>query len=162
MRSYTFLRDIFSASTGVEPVINSVLYLWDVPSPPGIFWKVVRAVVYRARALGINVFSYLDDMLTFNLSYEVTKSKSYEFADLLTQVGFLLHKEKSVREPTQRILFLSFIIDSTTMTLEVPHEKFVAIQALIQSALEVVDRQTFTSLRFLAKFVGKLISVCFI
>jgi hypothetical protein len=126
---------------------------------PRIFSKVVRAVVYRARALGINVFSYLDDTLTFDLSYEITKTKSYEFADLLTQVGFLLHKDKSVREPTQRILFLGFIIDSTSMTLEVPHEKFLAIQELIQSALKVIDEQEFTSLRFLAKVVGKLISV---
>jgi hypothetical protein len=127
---------------------------------PRIFSKVVRAFVYRARALGINVFSYLDDTLTFDLSYEVTKAKPYKFADLLTQVGFLLHKEKSVREPTQRILFLGFIIDSTSMTLKVPHEKFLAIQDLIQSALKVVDEQAFMSLRFLAKVVGKLILVC--
>jgi hypothetical protein len=127
---------------------------------PRIFSKVVRAVVYRARALGINVFSYLDDTLTFDLSYEVTKSKSYQFADLLTEVGFLLHDTKSVREPTQRILFLGFIIDSTTMTLEIPHDKFVAIQDLVQAALEIVDSQTPTPLRFLAKIVGKLISVC--
>jgi hypothetical protein len=127
---------------------------------PRIFSKVVRAVIYRARALGINVFSYLDDTLTFDLSYAVAKSKSYQFADLLTYVGFLLHKDKSVREPTQRILFLGFIIDSTTMRLEVPHDKFLAIQALVHEALEVVDKQTTTSLRFLARVVGKLISVC--
>ncbi len=126
---------------------------------PRIFSKVVRAVIYRARALGINVFSYLDDTLTFDLSYATAKSKSNEFADLLTYVGFLLHKEKSVQEPTQRILFLGFIIDSTTMRLEVPHDKFLAIQALVQTALDVVDGQTSTSLRFLARVVGKLISV---
>ncbi len=126
---------------------------------PRIFSKVVRAVVYRARALGINVFSYLDDTLTFDLSYSTAKQKSYQFADLLTHVGFLLHKDKSVREPTQRILFLGFIIDSTTMTLEIPHDKFVAIQALVEEALQVVDEQTPTTLRFLAKVVGKLISV---
>jgi hypothetical protein len=118
-------------------------------------------VIYRARALGIKVFSYLDDTLTFDLSYAAAKSKSYQFADLLTYVGFLLHKDKSVREPTQRILFLGFIIDSTTMRLEVPHDKFLAIQALVQTALEVVDKQMATSLRFLARVVGKLISVCF-
>ncbi len=127
---------------------------------PRIFSKVVRAVVYRARALGINVFSYLDDTLTFDLSFQVAKEKSYQFADLLTEVGFLLHKDKSVREPTQRILFLGFIVDSVAMTLEVPLEKFLAIQDLIRQALEVIDTQAPTSLRFMAKVVGKLISVC--
>ncbi len=127
---------------------------------PRIFSKVVRAVIYRARALGINVFSYLDDTLTFDLSYARAKSKSTQFADLLTYVGFLLHKDKSVREPTQRIVFLGFIVDSNTMRLEVPHDKFLAIQALVQTALDVVDGQTKTSLRFLARVVGKLISVC--
>jgi hypothetical protein len=109
--------------------------------------------------MGINVFSYLDDTLTFGLSYGSAKTLSYQFADLLTEVGFLLHKDKSVREPTQRILFLGFVIDSTTMTLEIPHDKFIAIQALVSEALEVVDSQNPTSLRFLARVVGKLISV---
>jgi hypothetical protein len=126
---------------------------------PRIFSKVVRAVVYRARAMGINVFSYLDDTLTFDLDYESTKTKSYQFADLLTEVGFLLHKDKSVREPTQRILFLGFIIDSNTLTLEIPLEKFSAIQELIQTALQVIDTRSHTPIRFLAKVVGKLISV---
>jgi hypothetical protein len=129
---------------------------------PRIFSKVVRAVVYRARALGINVFSYLDDTLTFDLSFNVARQKSYQFADLLTEVGFLLHKDKSVREPTQRILFLGFIIDSVSMTLEIPHEKFLAIQELVREALDVVDTRAATSLRFLARVVGKLISVLFL
>jgi hypothetical protein len=109
--------------------------------------------------MGINVFSYLDDTLTFDLSYVTAKKKSYQFADLLTEVGFLLHKDKSVREPTQRILFLGIIVDSTTMTIEVPHDKFLAIQQLVKEALEVVDSRQPTSLRFLAPVVGKLISV---
>jgi hypothetical protein len=120
----------------------------------------VRAVVYRARALGINVFSYQDDTLTFDLSYQVTKEKSYQFADLLTKVGFLLHKDRSVREPTQQILFFGFIVDSVAMTLEVPHDKYLAIQELVREALEIIDTQTATLLRFLAKVVGKLILVC--
>jgi hypothetical protein len=49
---------------------------------PRIFSKVVRAVVYRARAMGINMFSYLDDTLTFDLSYSTAKAKSCELADL--------------------------------------------------------------------------------
>jgi hypothetical protein len=126
---------------------------------PRIFSKVVRAVVYRARALGINVFSYLDDTLTFDLDYATTKTKSYQFADLLTEVGFLLHKDKSVRNPTQRILFLGFIIDSRTLTLEIPQDKLEAIQVLVRSALQIVDEKTRTPIRFLARVVGKLISV---
>jgi hypothetical protein len=128
---------------------------------PRIFSKVVQAVVYRARALGIKVFSYLDDTLTFDLSFQVAKEKSYQFADLLTEVSFLLHKDKSVREPTQRILFLGFIVDSVTMTIEVPLNKYNAIQDLVRQALEVIDTQAPTTLWFLAKVVGKLISVRF-
>jgi hypothetical protein len=126
---------------------------------PRIFSKVVRAVVYRARALGINVFSYLDDTLTFDLDYLTTKTKSHQFADLLSEVGFLLHKDKSVRDPTQRILFLGFIIDSNSLTIEIPRDKFVAIQDLLRSAIQIVDERTRTPIRFLAKVVGKLISV---
>jgi hypothetical protein len=126
---------------------------------PRIFSKVVRAVVYRARALGINVFSYLDNTLTFDLDYATTKAKSYQFADLLTYVGFHLHKDKSVRNPTQRILFLGFIIDSRTLTLEIPHEKLVAIQDLVRSALQIIDDESSTPIRFLAQVVGKLISL---
>lgn len=125
---------------------------------PRIFSKVVRAVIYAARARGINAFSYLDDTLTFDLDYDTTKARSYEFADLFTFVGFLLHRTKSVREPTQRIVFLGFIIDSTTMMLEVPEAKFTAVQALILHALSVVDSQTPTTIRLLARITGKLLS----
>jgi hypothetical protein len=109
--------------------------------------------------MGINVFSYLVDTLTFDLDYESTKIKSYQFADLLTEVGFLLHKDKSVREPTQRILFLGFIIDSNKLTLEIPLEKFSAIQELAETALQIIDTRSHTRICFLAKVVGKLISV---
>jgi hypothetical protein len=109
--------------------------------------------------MGINLFSYLDDMLTFDLDYASTKTKSYKFADLLTEVGFLLHKDKSVREPTQRILFLGFIIDSNKLTLEIPLDKFTAIQELVRSPLQIVDTRSRTPIRFLARVVGKLISV---
>jgi hypothetical protein len=128
---------------------------------PRIFLKVVRAVVYRARALGINVFSYLDDTLTFDLDYDTTKAKSYQFADLLTEVGFLLHKDKSVCEPTQCILFLGFVIDSNTLTIQIPFEKLTAIQELVSSALQIVLEQKRTPICFLAKVVGKLILVGF-
>jgi hypothetical protein len=45
------------------------------------------------------------------------------------------------------------------MTLEIPQDKFMTIQALFKEALEVLDTQAPTSLRFLARVVGKLISV---
>jgi hypothetical protein len=101
----------------------------------------------------------LDDTLTFDLDYHTTKTKSYQLADLLTEVGFLLHKDKSICEPTQRILFLGLIIDSNTLTLEIPHDKFITIQDLVRLALKIVDEKTRTPICFLAKVVGKLISV---
>jgi hypothetical protein len=157
--SSTLHNVISSVLSGVKCGTSSELCQQAVLNHLEFFSKVVRAVVYRARALGINVFSYLDDTLTFDLSFKVARQKSYQFADLLTEVGFLLRKDKSVREPTQCILFLGFIIDSVSMTLEIPHEKFLAIQELVREALEVIDTRASTSLRFLAKVVGKLVSV---
>ncbi len=106
------------------------------------------------------MFSYLDDTLTFDLDYNTTKTKSYQFSDLLTEVRFLLHKDKSVRKPTQRILFLGFVIDSNTLTLKIPFNKLViAIQELVNLALQVVLERKRTSIGFLARVVGKLILV---
>ncbi len=105
------------------------------------------------------MFSYLDDTLTFDLDYNTTKTKSYQFADLLTKVGFLLHKDKSVREPTQRILFLGFVIDSTTMCLEVPHEKEIRIRTAVKNLLRDVMTRKKVSIRRLARVIGLLVSV---
>ena len=43
--------------------------------------------------------------------------------ELLRNLGFTIHATKSLLNPTQRITFLGFVIDSDQMTVEITEEK---------------------------------------
>ena len=45
---------------------------------------------------------------------------------LLQNLGFLVNINKSVLTPTQRIIFLGFLIDSVNMTISLPEEKIIS------------------------------------
>jgi hypothetical protein len=126
---------------------------------PRIFSKVVKAAVYHARALGLNVFSYIDDTLQYAESYEKSKENSFIFAELLIRLGFLLHPKKSVLEPTQQILYLGFIIDSTTMMLRMTDEKFEKMQDFVKSCSLSIHSEEPRTIRSLAKAIGFIISL---
>lgn len=125
---------------------------------PRIFSKVVRAAIYAARSLGINVFSYIDDTLVTDFTYQLTYERSFQFARLLTRLGFLLHPKKSVLIPTQQIKYLGMIIDSVSMTVALPKEKVDSLYTLIDKLVLVTVSRRKESIRAVAKVIGFLIS----
>ena len=42
---------------------------------------------------------------------------------ILESLGFIINKEKSVLIPSQKIVFLGYVIDSVAMTVSLPEEK---------------------------------------
>jgi hypothetical protein len=80
-------------------------------------------LVQVARSWRIRVSVYLDDSLTRGPSFDAALRDRQCFGNLLQMAGFLLHRDKSVQVPVQRIERLGFIIDSRSMTLEVPEGK---------------------------------------
>lgn len=125
---------------------------------PRIFSKVVKAAVYEARRRGLNFFSYMDDTLGMAPSLVQAAHDSVTFGTLLESLGFLLHPKKSVRFPTQRILYLGFEIDSVEMSLSIPLEKFQNFKRVLRLVSKKIEARRPIRIRSLARLVGLMIS----
>ncbi len=126
---------------------------------PLFFTKLMSVLVHLARSWGIRVSVYLDDSLTRAPSFETAVIDHECFGSLLQMAGFLLHEAKSVRVPVQRIEHLGFIIDSTTMMLEVPSAKEANIRAHIKSLIRVIQLRKKVSIRRVARVIGLIVSI---
>ena len=74
---------------------------------------------------------------------------------LLEHLGFTIHEAKSILKPSQQIEFLSFIIDSTKMTVTISKDKMIAITNKIKKLMAA----TFPTVRRLASVIGSVISL---
>ena len=71
---------------------------------------------------------------------------------LLQGLGYIINQEKSVMIPTQMIEFLSMEIDSKTMTVSIPQEKFQKIKLKCQNLYQ----SHHVSISELTKVLGNL------
>jgi hypothetical protein len=126
---------------------------------PLFFTKLMNVLVTVARSWGIRVSIYLDDSLTRGPTFEETLNDHQCFGNLLQLAGFLLHDVKSVKFPVQRIEHLGFVIDSTSMELEVPREKEERIRKCVKVALcDLFTRKKIT-VRKMARVIGLIVSI---
>jgi hypothetical protein len=126
---------------------------------PLIFTKLMSVLVKLARSWGIRVSVYLDDSLTRGPSFMSALRDHECFGNLLQLAGFLLHDAKSVKTPVQRIEHLGFIIDSTTMCIEVPLSKETNIRKSVKSLIRHIQLRKRTTVRRVARVIGLIVSV---
>ncbi len=125
---------------------------------PYIFSKLMGTIVKFARTAGIDVSFYLDDTLLRGPSWLIAWKNLRVFGQLLELAGFLLHRDKSVYEPTQVIKYLGFILDSRDMTIRLPPEKENKIRATVTQAIQDGERQQPWTIRRAAQLIGWLIA----
>ena len=73
----------------------------------------------------------------------------------LEQAGFAVHLVKSFPVPTQRLVWLRFVIDMTAGQIEVPQSKIVASREL----LDCVKQTSHVKAKCSASVVGKIMSM---
>ena len=83
----------------------------------------MEPVIGKVRSQGIRSVIYLDDMAVLSRSIDQSNLDSQFVIETLQSVGFLINWEKSVLKPCQRIQFLGFTIDSSSMAVSLPQEK---------------------------------------
>jgi hypothetical protein len=128
---------------------------------PRLFTVILKALLKVARERGYSIFAYIDDTFLRGLSYQETLRAIQFFARLLQSAGFLLHPDKSVFVPSTRIKFLGFIVDSMTMTVELPVDKQVKLFREVRQLRSAVIKGVPVKIRKLAKVLGFLISCTF-
>ena len=82
---------------------------------PRIFTKLLKPLFANLRRLGHFCFGYIDDTyLQGDTSNECSRTVDAT-VDLFSKVGLITHPDKSVLKPTQKLVFLGFILDSLLM-----------------------------------------------
>ena len=123
-------------------------------SGPRIFTKVLKPPFAKLRELGHNIMGYIDDtLLVAHSSAELVKSINTT-SQLLTELGFSIHPEKSIFTPVQRIEFLGVIIDSNEMRVKLPQVKKEDIKLVCNQLKDTL----FPKIRLVATVIGKLVA----
>ena len=123
---------------------------------PRFFTKLLKPVFATLRAQGFLSAAYIDDSYLQGQTDLECQENIDNTVNLLSSLGFTIHREKSVLKPTTRLKYLGFILDSEKMTVSLSPEKAVNIQ---QSCLELKDKKE-TTIRELARVIGKIVA-CF-
>ena len=128
---------------------------FGLSSAPWIFTKTMRPVAAKLRELGIRLVIYLDDILVIANSQDQATDHTSTLIYTLENLGFIVHPEKSMTQPTQRVEFLGMIIDSRSMELQVPGQKIKSIRSDARKILH--SRRAST--RETSRLIGKMTSV---
>ena len=87
------------------------------------FTKVVKSVSTLLRQRGLRVIIYLDNLLLLHPDPKELEKLFPNVCQLLTNLGFLIKKEKCSTAPVQSLVFLGAVVNSVTLTLAVPLPK---------------------------------------
>jgi hypothetical protein len=127
-------------------------------SCPRHFTKLMKPVLCVLRTQGHIIIIFIDDLLLIATSYEKCCATVLETIQLLSDLGFVVHVEKSVFVPQQQATFLGFLINSITMKITMKitltHEKVDKITSSI-SGLLVSHSPT---IREVAQAIGYIVS----
>ena len=90
---------------------------------PRLFTKLLKPIYATLREEGISILGYIDDTFLVAKSRQECQKAVNRVIQLLTDIGFVVHLGKSVLEPTNKIMFLGYIFDSTNMTITLSDDK---------------------------------------
>ena len=121
---------------------------------PRLFTKLLKPVYATLRQLGHSNSGFIDDSLLVSDSFKECEENISDTVHLMIKLGFIIHKTKSVLEPTQNIVFLGNIIHSKDMTVTLPYEK---VNLIVQECLSL-SRTTTEIIRKVARVLGLLVS----
>lgn len=107
------------------------------------------------RQCGHIISGYIDDQYLQGKTQQKCIANVIAAITLFENIGLVIHPEKSVIVPQQRLVFLGFIIDSVLMTVSLTQDKKTKIKTLLSSFLE---NFCCVKIREVAKVIGHLIS----
>ena len=123
-------------------------------SAPRIFTKLLKPIFAHLRLLGHIVVGYIDDTYIQGNNYQDCLENVQATSKILTDCGFVLHPTKSVLVPSQQLIYLGFIIDSSTMTIKMTNEK---IGKMISAFADILSKRK-VNIRHLAEIIGLIVA----
>ena len=108
----------------------------------------------EVRKIGHPISGYIDDFIMIKMTKIACFEAGISTANMFQTLGFVIHPEKSQLEPTQKIIFLGFVIDSVTMTISLTEKRRNALHSLLLNILRLKS----PTIRYVAKVIGHIIS----
>ena len=121
---------------------------------PRKFSKIMKVPYSVLRKCGYESVGYIDDSLLVGDSAQECQDNVDATVKLFTELGFMVHLEKSVFTPTQILVFLGFLLNSLDMTVRLTKEKIERIKALVTALLQKAKPK----IRDVAQVTGVLVS----
>ena len=121
---------------------------------PRFFTKLLNPVFAHLRNMGHETFQYIDDSFVVADTKEQCSISTTALCDLLSNLGFIIHEEKSILEPVQHLDFLGFSLDSIQMKVFLTEDK---CKKFVKAANETMHKTTPT-IREVAGLIGLMIA----
>ena len=123
-------------------------------SAPRLFTKLLKPLLATLRKSGYLVLAYLDDTIIIGKTKAQTERAVKATTELLSKLGFIIHPDKSVLEPSHEVVFLGFKLNTLEMTITLPEHKSQEIREVCKGLL----RMRAPSIREVARVIGKLVA----
>jgi hypothetical protein len=139
---------------GKERFYHYVVVVFGLGPAGQALGRVVRPILRTLANLGIRNLVYLDNSIVI-ASSKLRADADYEITlNLFKSAGFIFAEEKSdpIGASAQRKEYLGFLIDTASMTVEVPELKMLRIRKLLELFLTSNSHKV----REIASMVGKL------
>ena len=146
-----FLSFKWSFSDGVTKFYEFKVLLFGMCSAPYVFTKLLCQLVKYWRDRGHLILMHLDDGLEGDSSFDSAKSLS----DSVRQDIFTPNDDKSVWQPTQKLVFLGTVLDFEEGLILIPEPRILKLKSPLVSCLQkdqIVARD-------LASITGQVISM---
>ena len=123
-------------------------------SGPRKFTKLLKPALSNLRKSGAIVSGYIDDIITIGHTFKECQKNINMMVPLFQKLGFVVHPSKSCFEPSQKIEYLGFIINSIDMTIRLTPKRTDKIVLFSNALLKHIS----VSIREIARFLGYLSS----
>ena len=117
-------------------------------------YQVNETSIASVRQLGHLSSGYIDDSWSMRPVWDYCAKNIVDAVKLLDTLGFVVHPEKLLFIPTQKLVILGFILDSVSMLVYLTPEKALKLK---QAATALVNCKNPT-IREVAKVLGRIVS----
>lgn len=121
---------------------------------PRKFTKLLKPVFSTLRKEGHVSTAFIDDSLLLGETQLMCVQNVKNTLALMSSLGFVIHPDKSVLKPSQRITYLGVVIDSVSMTVCLTDERALKI---VESCENLLNQDTST-IREVARVIGQLVA----
>ena len=125
---------------------------FGLSAAPAIFTGILGYPIKLAKESGINCIAYLDDIIIWADTLDKCREDGVELMNLLHKLGFQVHPEKSILEPSQLITWLGMEWNGKTGAARYPEE---ASENVAQMTKNLIAKKS-SSRREMESLLGKM------